>query len=142
MLIDRIPPVFDVHSEFFWRSGADGQLRMLRCRDCDHISHPPGPRCTNCHSIDVHPAVLSGKARVTTFTVNHQQWVKGQPPYIVAKVELLDQRALWLITNLGGVDGDDVTLGMAVEAVFEAGPDGLWYPLFQPVQVAPAPAVR
>ncbi|MFD6064340.1 Zn-ribbon domain-containing OB-fold protein [Rhodococcus wratislaviensis] len=83
--------------------------------------------------MNVAPHVLSGHARVVSFTVNCQQWSPGQSPYIVARVELTDQAGLRLDTNLVKIDGDDVVLGMEVEVVFEEGPDGIWFPLFAPV---------
>ena len=133
MLLHRVPPVPDKHTAFFWASGADGVLRILRCTDCWHFLHPPTPRCTRCHSERVQPEPVSGRGRVQTFTVNHQEWVPGQHPYIVAKVELLEQEGLCLETNLVEIDGDDVCLGMPVEVVFEPGPTNIWYPLFRPV---------
>jgi len=133
VLLERWVPPIDESNAFFWHSGADGQLRMLRCGACGYITHPVGPRCVNCLSADLAPGVMCGTGRVATFTVNHHQWVKGQPPYIIAIVELDDQVGLRIQTNLIRVDDEEIELDMPVKVVFEEGPDGVWFPLFAPV---------
>ena len=82
------------------------------------------------------PARPRGRGRVATFTVNHKAWIPGSEPYIIALVELNEQAGLFLTTNLVGIDGDDVILGMEVELVFEI-VDGIYYPLFRPRQESP-----
>jgi uncharacterized OB-fold protein len=77
---------------------------------------------------------MSGLGRVVTFTVNHQQWVRGQPPYIIAIIELDDQPGLIFETNLVGIDDEDIELDMPVRVVFEPGPEGVWFPLFAAVE--------
>ena len=131
MLERWMPPVDDL-TAFFWHAGAEGQLRMLRCSGCGYITHPPGPRCANCLGCNLTPDDMCGTGRVVTFTVNYQEWVPGQPPYIIAIVELDDQPGLRYETNLVGVDGDDVHIDMPVRVVFEEGSDGVWLPLFTP----------
>jgi len=101
-----------------------------RCADCGWWTHPAAPRCRKCHGAAVAPSAVSGRGRVATFTVNHKAWIPGSEPYIVALVELVEQPALFLTTNLVGIDGDDVELGMEVEVVFEIA-DEIAYPLFR-----------
>ena len=38
-------PALEPDPAFFWTSGADGHLRILRCGYCGHWQHPPLPRC-------------------------------------------------------------------------------------------------
>ena len=77
---------------------------------------------------------MTGRARVVTYTVNYQPWIPGSEPYIIAVVELIEQDGLHLTTNLVGIDGDDVEMGMEVEVVFE--PVGeIFLPLFQPARL-------
>jgi uncharacterized OB-fold protein len=131
VLPSRVRPYLDPVSEFFWRSGADGQLRLLRCQDCGFWIHPAAPRCRRCLSANVVPEAVSGRATVTSFTVNIHPWVPGAGPYIIGLVSLPEQEGLFLTTNLVDVDDQDVTLGMEVRVVFEE-QDGLYYPLFRP----------
>lgn len=128
----RIAPQDDPETDFFWASGADGRLRFKRCQSCGYYSHPPTPRCPKCLSGEMAPEPVSGKATVLTYTVNVQQWVPGQEPYIIALVTMDEQDDLRLTTNLVGVpiDADDI-IGMRVEVRFLAR-DDVWYPLFVP----------
>jgi uncharacterized OB-fold protein len=127
----RVTPYLDPENEFFWKSGADGQLRILRCKDCELWVHPAGPRCRRCHSSRLAPEVVSGRATVATYTVNVHPWVEGAEPYIIGLVALPEQAGLYLTTNLVDLDSEDITLGMDVEVVFEEVGD-LYYPLFRP----------
>jgi hypothetical protein len=69
---------------------------------------------------------------VETFSVNHQQWIPGSEPYIIAWVSIDEQPDIRLTTNLVDVEPDDVTIGMPVEVVFELNED-VYLPLFRPV---------
>lgn len=128
----RILPRVGDDNGFFWTSGADGRLRFLRCQACGYWIHPPSPLCPMCHSRDVVPEAVGGRAEVHTFTVNHQAWIPGfDPPYVVAIVELPEQEGLRLTTNLVGVAPDEVRIGLEVAVVFEQW-DDVWLPLFRP----------
>jgi uncharacterized OB-fold protein len=130
-LLFRPAPVDDPLTRFFWSSGEDGRLRIARCGDCGFYLHPPGPRCPQCLSADVAPQPVSGSATVATFTVNVQEWVPGQQPYVYAIVELDEQPGLRLTTNIVGCDPDEVSIGQRVEVSFVAR-NGVHYPLFAP----------
>lgn len=132
----RILPQVTPQNEHFWTGGAQGELRFLRCRACGHWIHPPAPICPACLAREVGVEAVSGRARVATFTVNHQRWIPGfEPPYVVAIVELVEQTGLRLTTNLVGCEPGDVRIGMPVRAVFEER-DGVWIPLFEPEPAA------
>jgi uncharacterized protein len=128
----RVRPYIDPDNEAFWTAGSDGRLHVNRCGDCGWWIHPAAPRCRRCRSANVAAEPVSGRGRVATFTVNHKAWIPGSEPYIVALVELLEQPGLFLMTNLVDVDGEDVTLGMDVEVVFEE-VDEIYLPLFRPL---------
>jgi uncharacterized OB-fold protein len=133
----RILPRVDEHNEHFWTGGAQGELRILRCRACRHWIHPPAPICPACLARDVAPEATSGRARVAAYTVNHQRWIPGfEPPYLVAIVELLDQPGLRLTTNLVNCALDAVRNDLPVRVVFEER-DGVWIPLFEPEGESP-----
>lgn len=128
----RILPLVDERNAHFWTGGADGALRFLRCGACRYWIHPPAPLCPVCLGRDVAPEAVGGRARVATYTVNHQRWIPGfEPPYVVAIVELEEQPGLRLTTNLVGCDPESVRIGMPVRVVFEER-DGVWIPLFEP----------
>jgi uncharacterized protein len=128
----RVLPRVTEQNEHFWRGGAEGELRMLRCASCGYWIHPPAPICPACLSKDVTPEATSGRAVVHTFTVNHQPWIPTlDPPYVVAIVELPEQEGLRLTTNIVRCDIDEVAIGMPVRVAFEEY-DDVWLPFFAP----------
>jgi len=132
----RVLPAVTPDNEHFWTGGADGELRFLRCGACRYWIHPPAPICPSCLSRDVQPDAVSGRATVHTYTVNWQPWYPNlDPPYVVAIVELPEQAGLRLTTNIVGCEPDDVTIGMAVQVLFEDW-DGVWLPFFEPTAEA------
>ena len=129
----RVLPLVNEENEHFWRGGADGQLHLRRCADCGEYNHPPVPVCRSCLSRNIIVEPVSGKARLLTYTENHQPWVPGfDPPYIVAIVELNEQAGLRLTTNLVNVAIEDVEIGMPLRVLFEPRDDGIFLPLFEP----------
>ncbi len=131
----RVRPALDDTNRFFWTSGADGTLRFLRCAECGYFLHPPGPRCPECGGSNLAPEAVSGTGEVFTFTVNHQPWDGSPDPYVIGIVALAEQEDLRLTTNIVDGEIDEVTIGLPVEVVFEEN-DGIWWPLFRPVDGA------
>lgn len=128
----RILPEVTDFNRHFWAGGQDGHLQVLRCHHCGHHIHPPLPACNRCRSRELMVAQLSGKARVASFTINHQPWFPGLPvPYCVAIVELIEQQDLRLTTNLVHCAPEDICIGMPVRVTFEQ-IDDVWLPLFEP----------
>jgi uncharacterized OB-fold protein len=129
----RILPDVTPENEHFWRGGAAGELRFLHCAACDYLVHPPAPRCPKCLAAALAVRAVSGRARLHTFTVNHQPWIPGfDPPYLVAIVELVEQASLRLTTNLVGCAPEDLRIGMGLRVVFEEREHGIFLPLFEP----------
>jgi uncharacterized OB-fold protein len=125
-------PAPDPLTDFFWKSGADGQLRLLTCADCGYRTHPAGPVCARCLSRNVSAQPVSGLGAVLTHTVNVQQWVADQPPYVIALVGLDEQDDLRLSTNIIAADPWSVSVGDRVAVQFVAR-HGFYYPLFAKV---------
>lgn len=120
--------------EEFWRSGADGQLRMQRCASCRRWQHPPNPVCFHCLSRDVAFEPVSGTGSVYTFTINYQPWLPHlRDPYAVIVVELDEQPGLRFISRLVYTDVKQVRVGLRVRVVFESLGEGLFVPLFTAV---------
>jgi uncharacterized protein len=132
----RILPAVDKDNLAFWTWGEHGQLAICRCADCATYVHPPVPFCPACESGNVAPEAVSGRGRVTTFTVNHKQWVPGLPErYVLALVELDEAPEVRVVSNITHCDPATLTFGMAVEVWFEPAED-LWVPLFRPAEQA------
>ncbi len=127
-VLPRVTPL----NEHFWRGGADGELRFLRCQDDGTYVHPPAPICPECLGKNVSPEAVSGRATVLTYTLNHQQWVPSPDhPYCIAIVELEEQPGLRLMTNVVNCPAEDVRIGMPVKVLFEAYED-IFIPVFEP----------
>lgn len=125
-------PQLTPFNEWFWTAGADGNLRIQECTDCQALVHPPAPICPVCRSRSWKPAVVSGRGTVVGFTVNHHQWLPGfEPPYVVANVALAEDPTVHLTTNIVGCEPDEVRIGQEVTVRFEQHED-VWVPLFEP----------
>lgn len=128
----RTLPAPTTHSTAFWSGGAKGQLLIQRCDDCERLLHPPAAACHRCRSTRVAPALVSGAAVVTAFTVNRHTWFENfPPPYVIAIVELKEDPSVRLTTNIVGCSPDEVAVGMPVSVAFEHW-DDVWIPVFEP----------
>jgi acetyl-CoA acetyltransferase/uncharacterized OB-fold protein len=133
----RPAPAVSPETEFFWTSGADGQLRIQECQACQALIHPPQPVCRYCHATTLAPKVVSGFATLIGFTVNHRFTVPGLPPnYVFAQVALEDDPRVRLTTSIVDADPDTLELGQRMQVVFDHVED-VWLPDFRP---APGPA--
>ncbi|MET7680473.1 OB-fold domain-containing protein [Streptomyces sp. NPDC005423] len=153
MTAGRPLPQPTLASAEFWRSGADGVLRISHCDDCGRRFHPPLPLCPSCRGRSVALKPVSGRAVVVGFTVTHQSWLPSfPPPYVVAVVALAEDEGARLTTNIVGCEPDRVSVGMRVRVRFErtddaenaegdsgAGADAVYLPLFEPDPDADTP---
>lgn len=131
----RTPPAINERTKPFWTGGAEGELRIARCRDCGLWLHPPLPTCRRCRSCDIGTQAASGRGTVWSFTINRQANSPGlEPAYVLAEVELEEQAGLRLLTTI--VDCEDITIGMPVSVRFERAGDA-WIPVFAPSVFAP-----
>lgn len=113
-----IPQITDENGAF-WTGGRDGELLINRCTACGYWIHPPTPRCPQCLSDAVAPQAASGRGTVYSYTINRQAWVPGlEVPFVIAMVELDEQRGLRLMTNIVDCPADAVEIGMPVEVAF------------------------
>ena len=77
--------------------------------------------------------MLSGRARLHSYTINHKAWFPGQPvPYVIGLVELIEQPGLRLTTNIVHCPPDRLAIGMALRVQFEILNDDVALPLFAP----------
>jgi uncharacterized protein len=128
----RLLPQLSDDNRFFWTSGEEGLLRILRCNACGFYNHPPGPICRRCLSSDVAPQIVSGRGHVESFSINYQQWIPGSEPYAIAWVSLDEQPSVRLTTNLVDVEPDAIFVGQAVAVEFEQHED-VYLPVFRPI---------
>ena len=133
MPTSRPLPRLDSDNRAFWTGGAEGELRIHHCRDCDSWNHPPLPVCRHCLSENVGPEAVALTGVVDTFTVNHQAWAPGmEVPFVIARVALDGAPGVYLTTNIVGCPAEDVEIGDRVRGLFEQHGE-VFIPLFEKV---------
>ena len=137
MTVDVAPivPVPDALTSFFWEGASQKRLLIQRCTDCGFYMHFPRPCCKKCLSFDLKPSEVSGRGTVYSFTVGmhpFHPWLAQRIPYLLAVVELEEQRNLKMVTNLVECTEDEVHCDMDVEVTYEQLSDEIWLPVFRP----------
>jgi uncharacterized protein len=128
-----VPPIPHPNPETrpYWDAARAGRLDLQRCVPCDRLVWYPRRRCHRCGSDDLRWETLSGRASVYAFTVVHRAPDPSvEVPYVVALVDL--EEGARVMTNLVGIDPQDVRVGLPVEVRFRALDDGLALPIFGP----------
>jgi len=129
----RPAPVPDHDGAPYWQALHDGRLLVQRCDDCGAFQLYPRARCISCRG-PVSWVEASGRGTVYSFTVIRQNYARpfrDHIPYVVALVQL--EEGPRVMTNVVDVEPDEVTIGMAVAARFEAVSDVAGIALFAPV---------
>ena len=133
MAATRALPRLDPINRAFWTGGAEGELRIMRCRDCETYIHPPRPMCRHCLSENVAAEAVAGTGVVDTFTVNYQKWHPAmEVPFVVARVALDGAPGVWLTTNIVACPAEEVDVGDRVRVTFER-QDDVYLPLFEKI---------
>jgi uncharacterized OB-fold protein len=133
MAAPRPLPRLDADNRPFWTGGEVGELRILRCQDCQAFIHPPRPVCRKCLSDNVAPHVVAGTGVVDTFTINHQKWHPAmEVPFVIARVALDDAPGVYLTTNIVGCPVEALDIGDRVRVKFLQ-QDDVHIPLFEKV---------
>jgi len=133
MSAPRVLPRLDSENRFFWTSGAEGHLRLLRCQECLTFIHPPRPVCRHCLSDKVAPEIVAGTGTIDTYTVNYQQWQPGlEVPYVIARVAIDGAPGVFLTTNIVGCAVEAVEIGDRVRVRFEQQGE-IYLPLFEKI---------
>lgn len=109
---------------------ADGEAALLgsQCKDCKSYFFPKETffcRNPNCKSSDFQEVALSQRGTLWSYTDNRypppKPYVAPDPfvPYIVAAVELDEEKMVILGQVVSGVDIDDLKVGMTMELVLD-----------------------
>lgn len=128
----RLVPTLHDLNRGFWTGGREHELRIRRCQRCGFWAHPPTLVCPKCWHRDLRWEATAGTATLYTFTLNHKAWNPDVPvPYVIAIVELPEQAALRLTTNIVNGAPEDLHIGMPLRVTFEQHGE-LFIPLFEP----------
>jgi len=128
------PPMADATTLPWWNAAAEHRLVVQRCASCGHTRHPPAPICPECRSADSDWKEVSGRGDVYSYTLVHRPIAADQTlPFVVAVIELEGSGGLRMISNVVGVNPEEVEIGMPVELVWEDMSEDLAVPRFRPV---------
>ena len=118
----------------FWEATKQHELRYQVCNDCGSVVFYPRRHCPHCMSMNLSWKVSRGEGAIYTYTIIRQI---GHPafrelaPYVVAWIDL--EEGFRMVSNVVGVDVDDVHIGQRVRVTWEDQDDGVSLPLFTPV---------
>lgn len=127
----RPRPAVNLDNRFWFDAAEDRSLVIQRCASCKTLRHPPGPCCPECRSFDWDTVEASGRATLYSFVVaHHPRHPAFDYPLLVAVVEL--EEGTRLITNLVGVEPQDVRIGMPLSLEWLEADPGLTLPVFRP----------
>jgi uncharacterized OB-fold protein len=123
-------PVPDFDTFPFWEGTKEGKLKLCRCVDTGEWIHPPLERSRRTGG-PVRFEEISGRGTIFSFVVVRQQTVPGhEAPYVVALVELAEQRGLRM-SGIVDAAPEDVAVGLPVQArITEVGDSGFHAPEF------------
>jgi uncharacterized OB-fold protein len=127
----RPRPAVNRDNAFWFDAAREHRLVIQRCTSCKTLRHPPGPCCGECGSFDWDTVQAAGSGTVYSFVVNHHpRHPAFSYPLVVAVVELAEGTRL--ISNLVGVEPEDVAVDMAVELEWLDADGDLTLPVFRP----------
>ncbi len=112
-----------------------GQLMLQRCESCSrYIAYARDycPHCLKPETLEWVPA--AGTGRVYTFTIvrqNPHPFFAERVPYAYAVIEL--DEGVRMVSNVVGVDPDDVKCELPVRVDFERVDDEITVPIFRPI---------
>ena len=131
--VSKLVPQPDGLNAEFYAHCAAGELRFQRCTACATWRHPPRVRCAACGSDEYEWALATGRGRVYSWTITHRPLDPGfadEVPYAVLVVET--EEGPRLVGNLRELAPSELSLGLAVEVVFEPVADRVALTHFRP----------
>ena len=132
----RLPiPTADEASEPFFRGAKERKLMLLRCAQCGRHRLPGRERCADCWSTNAEWVQASGRGKLYTFGIMHQQYYPAFAdaiPYNFALVEL--EEGPRLVTSIVDCPNEELRVDMPVEAVFDDVSEETTLVRFRPVQ--------
>lgn len=119
-------PVPDALSKPFWDACNEERLVMQNCNACNWLQFPPEPTCSQCGSKDhLEWKQMSGRGKIHGYAVMYDTRIRTfqkEQPYNIALIELEEDPAILLYSNLPGTPADNVPVGATVQVMFETTP--------------------
>ena len=128
-------PTVDSDTQKFWEGCKAHELRLPQCSICGHLFYPPQALCPHCLSPKLDWVVSSGRGKVYSMTIIHQNGSRGfkeETPYVMAYVQL--EEGVQLLTNVVGTEPYEVKVDTPVEVIFEDITEEISLPKFKVAQ--------
>lgn len=128
-------PMPDRATAEHWEAAREHRFLLQQCADCGTRQFFPQPYCRGCLSENLEWIEASGRGKVYSFTVVHRpptMVFEADVPYTVALVEL--DEGVRMMSNIVGIEPDDVRVDMPVEVVFDDITPAISLPRFRPVE--------
>ncbi|MET0373610.1 MAG: OB-fold domain-containing protein [Rhizorhabdus sp.] len=120
-------------TEPFWLAAKAHRLTACQCADCGHFRMPPSAYCPECQSTQKSWPDLPGTGTVFSYAICTHNPKTGEPyVYVPVVVDLDGAPGARLVSNLGGIDADAVTIGMKVQVDWNPIDDDWVLPIFKP----------
>lgn len=133
--MQRALPKPTPETQHFWDGCRAGELRLQRCRACDHSYFPPRPFCPQCASREVEVYRASGRATLYSYVINHRPRPDmGTEPHSIAVVALAEGPRM--MSNIVGCPQtpEALQLDMPLEVTFAPQSEEIALPLFKPAE--------
>ncbi|HYA35840.1 MAG TPA: Zn-ribbon domain-containing OB-fold protein [Candidatus Binataceae bacterium] len=128
-------PHIDEEMRPWWEALQRHELYIQKCRQCGETRYYPRAQCTQCLSPKTEWVRCSGRGKIYTFTVTHQNQAAGfreSLPYVLAYVEL--DEGVKLLTNIVECRSEEVKIGMPVEVIYEDATPAVTLAKFRPAR--------
>ncbi|OBG57611.1 MULTISPECIES: Zn-ribbon domain-containing OB-fold protein [unclassified Mycobacterium] len=127
-------PTIDTDGQAWWAAAQDRRLTVNRCRSCGRASLYPRPFCPHCWCEDVELAPATGRARLYTWSVIHQNAAPfdAHVPYVLAMVDLEEGPRLMTVVEDCAIE--DLRADMDLMVAFREDGDGFVVPVFRPAR--------
>lgn len=121
--MSRPKPLTNPEYRPFYEHIEHKDLHLQRCSGCGVVRFPVASVCHACFSPEWEWQRASGRGKVTSWVVFRRQYFEAFPaPYTVVQVEM--EEGPRLTANLIESEPESVHMGMPVQAVYEALPEG------------------
>ena len=122
-----------VVSQPFWDGCKRGELLFQRCERCGTANFLPAAACRACLSAEMQWVKSDGRGTVYSWTVVHRpQTPAFQVPYAVAIIDI--DEGYQMMSNLIGLDPEDVAVGLRVRVDFREITSEITLPYFKPLE--------
>lgn len=129
---DAVTISTDAATRPFWEAAKRRQLVACRCASCQAFRMPPTPYCPECRSTDVDWPELSGRGRVYSYAIVHGYPGVSDITLVPVVVELEDAPGVKIVSNVVGIDPEDVHIDMELIVDFHPIADDWMLPIFRP----------